>query len=63
MVNATVSHEIRSPLNSIYCQSVIIKALIKRLADLLASNTNYEDMKVELADIRDKLFHSQSINQ
>ena len=53
MVNATVSHEIRNPLNSIYCQSIVVKNLVKRVENLLASNMNHEDMKTELLDIKD----------
>ena len=34
-VNATVSHEIRNPINSIRCQNLIIKMLVERLDDLL----------------------------
>lgn len=35
MVNATVSHEIRNPINSISCQNTIIKLLVDRIDDLL----------------------------
>ena len=62
MVNATVSHEIRNPLNSIYCQSIVIKTLVTRVTHLLESNANHEDLRAELVEIRDKLTHSQSIN-
>ena len=35
MVNATVSHEIRNPINSIHCQNIVIKMLVDRIDDLL----------------------------
>ena len=35
MVNATVSHEIRNPINSISCQNTDIKMLVDRMDDLL----------------------------
>lgn len=35
MVNATVSHEIRNPINSISCQNTVIKMLVDRIDDLL----------------------------
>ena len=35
MVNATVSHEIRNPINSIHCQNIVIKMLVERIDDLL----------------------------
>ena len=63
MVNATVSHEIRNPLNSIYCQSIVAKTLVQRVADLLASKMNHEDMRAELTDIKERLCYSQSINE
>ena len=33
MVNATVSHDIRNPLNSINCQNAVMKMLIERIGD------------------------------
>lgn len=35
MVNATVNHELRNPINSIHCQNIMIKSLIKKIDDLL----------------------------
>lgn len=35
MVNATVSHEIRNPINAIHCQTIVIKMLVDRLDDLM----------------------------
>ena len=35
MVNATISHELRNPINSIHCQNVTIEMLLKKIDDLL----------------------------
>ena len=34
-VNATVSHEIRNPINAIHSQNIMLKMLILRISDLL----------------------------
>lgn len=62
MVNATVSHEIRNPLNSIYCQSIVVKTLVKRVTDLLAGDMSHKEMRNELADVKERLSHSLSIS-
>lgn len=33
-VNATVSHEIRNPINAIVCQNLVMQMLTSRLDDL-----------------------------
>ena len=35
MINATVSHEIRNPVNAIHSQNVILDMLIKKVGDLV----------------------------
>ena len=35
LMNATVSHEMRNPTNSIYCQSIIQKHLNEKILDLI----------------------------
>ena len=34
-INATVSHEIRNPINAIYSQNIFIEMLFKKVADLI----------------------------
>ena len=34
MVNATVSHELRNPINSIHGQNIMLEILLKKLDDL-----------------------------
>ena len=35
MVNATVSHDIRNPVNAIHCQNLTLKMLAERIGDLI----------------------------
>ena len=35
MVNATVSHELRNPINSIHSQNIMMQVLLKELTVLL----------------------------
>jgi signal transduction histidine kinase len=35
LINATVSHEIRNPINSIRCQNLLLKMLNERLSDII----------------------------
>lgn len=35
MVNATVSHELRNPINSIHCQNELIDMLLNKIDDLV----------------------------
>ena len=56
MVNATVSHDIRNPLNSIHCQNIIMKMLVERVGDVLAKENMPAEHKATLRRIMTKMF-------
>lgn len=62
MVNATVSHDIRNPLNSISCQNVMMKMLVERIGDLLNKETFPPEFKASLLGIQAKMFASLRLN-
>lgn len=39
MINATVSHEMRNPLNSIYSQNILQKQLNDKIKELMYTRT------------------------
>ncbi len=62
IINATVSHEMRNPLNSIKAENILKRVLIKRLKELLErENISKEDFKEEATEIIQKLDYSVSI--
>lgn len=66
MVNATVSHEIRNPINSIHCQNIVIKMLVERIDDLLEMfkkpGFDHRNFKDRLLRIRRKISEALLIN-
>ena len=62
IINATVSHEMRNPMNSIKAENTLKKELIIQLKELLEKEfTSIEDFKEESAEILSKLEYSVSI--
>lgn len=62
IINATVSHEMRNPMNSIKAENTLKKELIRQLKELLEKEfTSIEDFKEESAEILSKLEYSVSI--
>ncbi len=52
IINATVSHEMRNPMNSIKAENTLKKELIRQLKKLLEKEfTSIEDFKEESAKI------------
>lgn len=66
MVNATVSHEIRNPINSINCQNTVIKMLVDRIDDLIEMlkkpDFNIGRFEERLIRIRRKIGEALQIN-
>lgn len=62
MVNATVSHEIRNPVNAIHCQNLTLKMLVERIGDLLDSKYDLGKVKKILSIIRNKISNALDIN-
>lgn len=62
MINATVSHEIRNPVNAIHCQNLTIKMLMGRIGDLIESNQDIERLKKTLSMIKNKILDALEIN-
>ena len=52
LINATVSHEMRNPLNSIYSQNILQKQLNDKMKDIMHSKTiTKQAIKKELSII------------
>ena len=62
MVNATVSHDIRNPLNSISCQNTLMKMLIERIGDECKKETLPPEFKATLLRIQGKMFASHDLS-
>lgn len=62
MVNATVSHDIRNPLNSISCQNAVMKMLIERIGDVMQKETLPPEFKATLLRIQTKMLASYDLN-
>lgn len=62
MVNATVSHDIRNPLNSISCQNFVLKMLVERINDLLETQDIPLNIKEPLERIRSNMAESLVIS-
>ena len=62
MVNATVSHDIRNPLNSISCQNSVMKMLIERIGDECQKETLPPEFKATLRRIQKKMYASLDMN-
>ena len=67
-VNATVSHEIRNPVNSISSQNAVIKMLVERIDDVIniledpGGGLDPEKLAVQLKRIRRKISEALLIN-
>ena len=62
IINATVSHEMRNPMNSIKAENTLKKELIKRLKELLEKdNLSIEEFQDEATEILSKLEQSVAI--
>jgi signal transduction histidine kinase len=55
LINATVSHEMRNPLNSIYCQNIKQMQINEKITEFL----NNDFKKLPLKKIRKKIKHFQ----
>ena len=66
MVNATVSHEIRNPINSIHCQNKLIELLIKKMEDLVdylvRGQLSIEVFLSKLSEIKSQVVEALAIN-
>lgn len=66
MVNASVQQEIRNPINSIHCQSVVINMLKRMIDDLIKyASTNkmsFEHIKEKLLAIKRHISEAMGIN-
>ena len=63
-INATVSHEMRNPLNSIYSQNLKQKQINDKIAELLAidfSNISMDKLKDYLSSLREQSMESIKI--
>lgn len=64
IINATVSHEMRNPMNSIKAENTLKKELIKRLKELLEKdNLSIEEFQDEATEILSKLEQSVAIQE
>ena len=64
IINATVSHEMRNPMNSIKAENILKKELIRRLKELLEKeNISMDEFKEEASEILSKLNQSVSIQE
>jgi signal transduction histidine kinase len=52
LINATVSHEMRNPLNSIYSQNLKQKQLSEKFAEILESKMSTKKLKKALKTLR-----------
>ena len=62
MVNATVSHDIRNPLNSINCQNAIMKMHIERIGDECQNENLHPEIKATLLRLQAKMLASLDLN-
>ena len=66
LINSTISHEMRNPLNSIINQCTIMQSVLwtfNRLIQKIKSMRIDHDVKVELNDIHDEIKNSINIQQ
>jgi len=62
-INATVSHEMRNPINSILCQNIEQTKLAAELEQITSelNNENVDECKGKLKNLANKLKHSIAI--
>ena len=62
MVNATVSHDIRNPLNAIHCQNIVLKMLVERVGELIDEKDMPLEFKLVLTRIHKRMNDALEIN-
>ena len=60
-INATVSHEMRNPINSIISQNIKIEYLVNYLLNTLEENLTLEELKTKVRGVLEELRKSNKI--
>ena len=55
LINATVSHEMRTPINSITSQNINLKHLVEKLGESLADSLSIEALQSKVRRLKDEL--------